>query len=145
MPVNKIRILEKFATADKYIEITKNVLKNSFIDFKDRYDLQLQGERLFEIISQIILDTCTHIVSHSKIGAPKHYSDCLRKLTELGIIPGEKIEKFIDLIKMRNLLVHQYNSIDYQLLYDALNSLSQDFQYYKSCILTWLQTQNLDK
>ncbi len=105
----------------------------------ERLDLQLQAERLFEVLSQIILDVCTHIVAHSNIQAPQSYIECINRLSELGILPQEKISTFSSLIKMRNLIVHQYGDIDHGILFNALKMLLEDFKEYQTIILTWLK------
>jgi len=116
---------------EPYLDYPKN-------EFITRLDLQLQAERLFEVLSQIILDVCTHIIANSNIQAPKSYSECITKLSELNIIPKEKVSTFSSLIKMRHLVVHQYSDISYNTLYDALNSLIHDFKDYQTLILSWL-------
>ncbi len=105
----------------------------------ERLDLQLKAERLFGVLSQIILDVCTHIVAHFNVQAPQSYIDCMNRLSELGILPQEKISTFSSLIKMRNLIVPQYGDIDDSVLFNALKMLLEDFKEYQTIILTWLE------
>lgn len=55
---------------------------------------QLQAERLFEILAQIMLDVCTHIVANSNLSAPGSYADSMRKLVDLKIVEKSKLDKF---------------------------------------------------
>ncbi|MFQ5819483.1 MAG: DUF86 domain-containing protein [Candidatus Heimdallarchaeota archaeon] len=139
MSIDSIRIKDKFNFGKKYLEAVNRIISFSKEEFMERLDLQLQAERLFEVLSQIILDVCTHIVAHSNVQAPQSYIDCMNRLSELGILPQEKISTFSSLIKMRNLIVHQYGDIDHSILFNALKILLEDFKEYQTFILTWLE------
>ena len=40
---------------------------------------------------------------------------------------------------MRNLIVHQYGVIDYQMLFNSLKVLENDFLRFQNGILEWLE------
>lgn len=103
------------------------------------------AERAFEIISQLILDICTHIVATRNLPTPNHYADCLIKLLNEGILDKKYQQKFQDLIKMRNLIVHQYGEINFELLFKALTTLNDDFLIFQKSILTWIDDLKLSK
>ncbi len=138
MPLNHILIKEKYDHAKKYLVILRKILTNSTDVFISNFELQLEGERIFEVITQIILDICTHIVANSDVETPKSYSDCMQALNSLNILTKEKTERNISLIKMRNLIVHQYGIIDYEMLYQSLGTLERDFTSFKKDILRWI-------
>ena len=144
MPIDSIRIKEKFNFGKKYFEVAERMTSFLKEEFMERLDLQLQAERLFEVLSQIILDVCTHIVAHSNVQAPQSYSECMKRLSELDILPQEKVSTFSSLIKMRNLIVHQYGDINYDILFNALRDLLKDFKEYQTIILTWLEEKGKD-
>jgi uncharacterized protein YutE (UPF0331/DUF86 family) len=85
-----------------------------------------------------MLDICTHIISMSQISPPKSYADCMVKLGEMNIFETEQSRKFSNLIKMRNIIVHQYDSIDHSILYESLETLISDFKEFQDKILKWL-------
>ena len=105
---------------------------------EDDIDLQLKAERIFEILSQILLDICTHIIAHSKEPPPQTYSDCMKKLGSLNIITPQTAEKAASMVKMRNIVVHQYTNINYNLLFEGLCELHQDFPLIQKEILAWI-------
>ncbi len=139
MPLNHILIKEKFDYTKKYLVILRKIITNPVDTFIDNLELQLEGERIFEILAQIMLDICTHIVANADIETPKSYSDCMSALNSLTIIPKEETEKYISLIKMRNLIVHQYGVIDYEILYQSLVTLERDFTNFRRHILIWFE------
>jgi uncharacterized protein YutE (UPF0331/DUF86 family) len=140
MNINFGRIREKFLQSKKYWIKLNTIIAKSPEEVEKDLDLQLISERIFEILSQIVLDICTHIISQSEESAPQNYSDCIKKLGKIGIIEQETSVKLISLIKMRNIVVHQYGDIDYNLLLQGLKDLHHDYIQFENEILSWINT-----
>ncbi len=140
LPFDKNRILGKFETAKRYLQKSKEIQDYELKRFLSDFDLQLKGERVLEVLSQIMLDVCTHIVANSDSETPLTYSDCMKILARLQIISENSAEKYARLIKMRNLIAHQYSRVDNQLLYEGLKQLQVDFIQFQKAILLWLKS-----
>ncbi len=134
-------IRQKFLSCKKYWPKLKEIILKTLKDLEEDIDLQLKAERIFEIISQILLDICTHIISHSEEEPPQTYSECMRKLGRLNILAPQTAEKAAAMIKMRNIVVHQYAIINYRLLFEGLCELHQDFPQIQKEILAWIDSQ----
>lgn len=141
MAVNSDFLKEKLAYSKKYIERLRRIIEISEKIFLDDFSLQLESERIFEVISQIMLDICTHIIAHSSETPPSSYSDCMNKLVDVGVIKEDESNNFINIIKMRNLLVHQYGVINLEILFAGLKMLDSDFVKFKEIILSWIEKQ----
>jgi len=141
MAVNADFLKEKLAYSKKYIERLRRIIEISEKIFLDDFSLQLESERIFEVISQIMLDICTHIIAHSSETPPSSYSDCMNKLVDVGVMKEDESNNFINIIKMRNLLVHQYGIINLEMLFASLKMLDSDFVKFKEIILSWIEKQ----
>lgn len=139
LPINRVLIEEKLNNSKKYLKSLKKLLDNPDEKFISDLDMQLKGERLFEVLAQIMLDICTHIVANTDIETPASYTDCLKALEKLEIFSKEISKTFISIVKMRNLIVHQYGIIDYQMLFSSLKKLEKDFLLFQNGILEWLE------
>ncbi len=139
MAINSDFLKEKFAYSKKYIERLRSIIVISEKIFLDDFSLQLESERIFEVLSQLMLDICTHIIAHSSETPPSTYSDCMRKLVDVGVINEEESINFIKIVKMRNLLIHQYGTIDQGMLFTALKMLETDFLQFKNSVLSWIE------
>ena len=139
MSFDPILIKDKFNQSKKYLLIINQLLELEFREFENNLEKKLVAERVFEILSQIVLDVCTHIVAKQKLTTPKNYADCINKLVDEGIIPPKYQERFRNIIRMRNLIVHQYVEIDYEFLFGVLKTLNDDFMIFQKFILQWLQ------
>lgn len=137
--VDKEWILEKFASAQPYLNLVHELIDVPKEEYISDFKLNVQAERVFEVLSQVMLDICSHVVACLDLGVPATYSDCLFKLAENGIIPDDDLNALVPLIRMRNLIVHQYGRIDRGIVHDSLIDLVKDFSKYKTAILEWME------
>jgi len=132
---------EKFLSNKKYWSKLEDIISKTSDELDKDLDLQLVSERIFEILSQIVLVICTHIIAHLKESPPQTYADCMKKLGDLGIISPQTAEKATSLVKMRNIVVHQYGKINYKLLFEGLHELHQNFPQFQKEVLRWIDSQ----
>ncbi len=140
MAVDQRFIVDKLNSSVKYLASLKLLLQQPQSKFSQDLDSQLKGERLFEILVQIMIDVCTHIVANSAEPTPTSYSDCMLALSRLKVIPNDFADKCVKIIKMRNLITHQYDVVDHKILYDGLRALQQDFLMYQKAVLAWVKS-----
>lgn len=139
MEINKKRIQEKLHHLSIQILHLNEILStNTPEEFKQSWQTYNLAERIIEIIMQIIIDICTHIVA-SLDQAPQTYSGCMEVLKNKGILDLELSNNLIDAVKMRNLIVHQYEVIDYERLFSLISKLITDSEAYKNSILDWIK------
>lgn len=86
-----------------------------------------------------MLDICTHIIAMSQTTSPASYVDSMTKLGNIHILNKERSHKYSTLIKMRNVIVHQYDTINLSMLYESLSELLIDFGNFKKEILEWIE------
>jgi len=139
MVVDKLFIIEKLNSSGKYLVSLKKLLHQPSSEFCQDIDSQLKGERIFEILVQNMIDVCTHVVAHSTEPAPPTYGDCMLALSRLKVIHQDFAEKCVKIVKMRNLITHQYDVINHAILYEGLQALQLDFVRFQKAVLSWLQ------
>lgn len=135
-------VREKFLSTKKYWSKLNDIISKTSDDLESDLDLQLKAERIFEILIQIILDICTHIIANMKESPPQTYAECMKKLSNIGVISEQTGELAISLVKMRNIVVHQYGKINYNLLFEGLRELSEGFPIYQDEVLKWVESQD---
>ena len=139
--MDTLYIKNKFVEADPYLNELRTLTKLNADEYLENFQRTLAGERLFEIISQIILDICTHIVARLEVEKPSNYSDCITTLSKQGILEIEFGKRIAELIKMRNIIVYRYGKIDQSLVFSSLKTIQADFEKYKSSVLSWMKNQ----
>lgn len=139
MTVDVKLITRKFLSLKKYLSALDQVLAHPLSDLEEQIGLQLQAERIFEIIAQAMVDICTHIIVNLSDRVPESYSECMKSLGKGGVISNELAVKLAEMAKMRNLIVHRYEVIDYRLLYEALKEIRKDVESFRQTIFRWLE------
>ena len=99
----------------KQIMKTKEISLESYLK-----DDMLKDATKFRLLSLIegMISLCNHIVSRSEISPQSTYSECFSRLSELGIISENLVDKIVNMIRFRNILVHQYWIIDEEKIYE---------------------------
>ena len=138
MSINKDKIKDIFNKASDYLVFLEKINKIDLETFLNDLQIHLIAERLYEVLAQIMLDVCTHIISVKQITAPSTNAECMNKLVTLNIIDNDFAKVLTNLIKMRNRIVHQYDDINYEILFSSLKRISTDFITFKNKILTYL-------
>ncbi len=59
-----------------------------------------------ELAIQQMIDVCKHIVSRLNLREPISYADCFEILEEKRIVSEENLDKYKNMVKFRNLLIH---------------------------------------
>jgi len=72
---------------------------------------------------QIIIDVSCSFVADKNLGIPKNYSECIELIISNNYLDKELGKRIIQMVGLRNLLVHEYGIIDLNKLYEYLNHL----------------------
>jgi len=103
-------------------EITINDLsQNKRFEWELRYGF-------FESI-QIMIDISCKITNIYNLGTPQNYRECIELLGRYNYLKKEHIDRYTAMIGLRNLLIHEYTTIDKKKLYEFLNALD-DFKNF---------------
>lgn len=82
---------------------------------------------------QIVIDTACHLVVHHNLGNAKTYADCIGLLGSFDIIDENLEKRLTGMAGLRNILVHEYVTIDIDRLFDMLNHL-EDFTTFSQIV-----------
>jgi len=131
---------------DRLKVLEKNV--NILNDFRKKYSLEDLKEKeiewvlrygLFESI-QIVIDLSCHIVSKYNLGNPSNYGDCIKILQEKKYISSELAQTLQSMVGLRNILVHEYITVEVEKIYSLLDSIS-DFKLFAESIEKYLNDE----
>lgn len=123
-----MEILEKLkGLSDNLIilESIKEELTGGIIGKRTEWEVRYG---LFESI-QIVIDIACKVTSYYNLAHPKSYGECISALVNSRYIDSNIAEKTTRMIGLRNLLVHEYATIDTVKLIDFLEYLD-DFREF---------------
>lgn len=88
-------------------------------------------ERRLQVAIQACLDIAGHIVSQAAVKKPKQENkELFLILVELGIIENKLAKKLVQMVGMRNILVHEYLEVARERVYKAVkNDLGDIVQF----------------
>jgi len=77
---------------------------------------------LFESI-QIVIDICCHLTAKYNLGNAQTYSDCILLLKKENYLSGEVAENLLGMTGLRNILIHEYVTVEVSKLFALLEHL----------------------
>lgn len=100
-----------------------------FEEFKDSWPLRSMSERALQVAVEIIIDIAERIIALEKAGPVPTAADAIDRLAELGILSSA--ERYKPIVKFRNLIVHEYEQIDAQIVYEIITEKLDDFYAFR--------------
>lgn len=79
-----------------------------------------------QVAIQILIDVGSHVVSRLGLGAPETSRDLLERLEAAGRIPAGSTSRFGKMFGFRNRVVHLYDRIDDERVYEIITSHLDD-------------------
>ena len=123
-------IHRKFALLDKYIlKLEGNLSDVTYEAFKDDWALQRVAERSLQVMIEIVIDVSERIIALRDAGPAATASEAIEKLQILGVI--KSADYYINMIKFRNFIVHQYEEIEPEILFNFSKNKLQDFRKFR--------------
>ncbi|OQX81996.1 MAG: hypothetical protein B6D56_00990 [Candidatus Omnitrophica bacterium 4484_70.1] len=88
---------------------------------------------------QIVIDVGNHILAAIGESQIEDYTDIIDKLGERNIISAEFAQSIRGMVGLRNILIHEYSSIDLNKVYDILQNKLDDFYKFIEYIEDYLK------
>ena len=111
---SKLRIIEE------KVDNIKNWEIDSLRDLQENSMLHLAVERALQIAIEAMIDVAERILALKKIPPQNSSAFSLKKLQELNILENEK--DYTDMIRFRNFIVHRYENIDLDIIFNILTN-----------------------
>ena len=120
----KLRLLEqKLQEIESWKIISLKQLKNSSM-------LNNALERALQVSVEIMIDVSERILAFEKIPPLNGASENMKKLENIQVL--KKADKYMNMVRFRNFIVHRYEYIDLDILFDiAKNKLN----YFRDFII----------
>jgi uncharacterized protein YutE (UPF0331/DUF86 family) len=121
-------IVAKLAIIEEYLKKLQEYFPVSLEQFKSDWGLQKIVERSLQVMIEVMIDIAERIIAQKSITPQKTAADTLKKLRELGIIQSD--DAYSKMVRFRNLVVHQYDSIELGILYSIVQNNLDDFNKF---------------
>lgn len=88
------------------------------------------GIHALQISTEAMLDVFTHIVARLHLGAPTNDRETLEIMLQKGLISQEHFQRYFQMNKFRNKVVHGYMDVDAKKVFQMLQENLGDFQSF---------------
>ncbi len=127
-------IENKISAVKKYLKILERYGKYSVEEIRDDVDIRGMVERYLYLAAQSTIDLAESIIAYRKFRKPTTMSEAFYILEEEGIIPAELNKKMVGMVGFRNVIAHDYDKIDYDIVYSALREGIKDIERFVDCV-----------
>lgn len=93
-----------------------------------------------QITVQALLDAGAHILSGRFKESPREYAEIVPQLARHAVIDAALGDRLLHIAGFRNILVHEYGTVDYALVHEKLGQLDE-LAALAAAIESWLQMQ----
>ena len=137
--VDKAVILRKISELELYQKQIREFSDITLQGYKADWKTQRIVERTLQIMIETCADIANHIVSDRGMRSPTSYTDTFKVLFENNIIDSELFTIMEKMAKFRNIVVHQYEEVDAEIVIFILKKHLGDFERFKEAILAYLK------
>ncbi len=139
--VDKLLVGRKLAQIDTYLKQIGDFSRISLNQYKINWRTQRIVERTLHILIEACVDIANHIISDREMRLPTAYADTFTVLMENKVIGKNLCGTLEKMARFRNVVVHQYETIDPTIVVSILHRNLRDFQKYKKAIIKYLSSQ----
>lgn len=137
--MDRERILSKLGALDNYLEELNALKPDSFEEYASDIEKRMACERLLHLAIETTIDICYLLVKELKLGLPASDESVIQKLS--GAFSPGVAEKLTGMKRLRNVLVHRYDEIMDEKVFQIIENDLDDFTAFKTETLKILESK----
>lgn len=118
-------IKEKIGRIFEYLQVLKKYQNISYEDFLEDHHFTI--ERILELLVTTASDILMHKMALGQESLPTTLRATFLRAGELGWLPADLAENLARAAAMRNLLVHGYEKVDLQIVFQSIRPALRDY------------------
>src|SRR3989337_1936384 len=131
-------IRKKLSELENNIQTLDRLRSYSLTDLQNDKEKAWSVEHGLQLSIQIIIDTGNHILAAKGEQEVEEYVDIIVKLGARAIAPSKFAQAIRWMAGFRNILIHEYASVDMKKVYDVLHNRLDDFRKFAGYIEMYL-------
>lgn len=117
-----MRIKDKIEEIEKYLQELNEIIPASFENYQSDFKTKAACERYAERIIEAVIDLIFLVIKEKSFKIPEEEKEIFEILTNEKIISQDLGYRLRNAKGMRNILVHQYENIDDDILFEAITT-----------------------
>jgi len=131
----KDAIINKIASLQRYVQRARTIYKNKQENFLKDFDAQDAAILNIMRACELSIDLANYLIKQNKIGIPTSSSESFNLLAQNKIISFELAEKLKKMVGFRNISVHEYQKINYQIVISVIENELDDLITFTEIII----------
>jgi len=117
-------LVERLADLKRHLDHLRQIRPRVVTAAQLESDLSLHNDVMFSllVVSQAVIDVAGELAARAGIRF-QDYTEAIRALRQVPGFPAELVESLVQLPGFRNVVIHEYVSLDYSRVVDALDHL----------------------
>ena len=129
--MSSLSVIEtKISHIQKYLKLLERYKEFSQKEIEHNPDLRGAVERYLYLTVQATLDLGEAIISFKEFRRPGTYTDIFYILGEEKFVSADLSGKLVRMTKFRNVIAHDYEKVDFGIVYDALKNRLMDIEKF---------------
>ncbi len=129
--MSSIKVIEnKISSAKKYIKILQRYNGYKKEEIESNIDIKGAVERYLYLAVQATIDLAEAVISYKGFRKPTTMSEAFDILNEERIIPAKLTGELVKMVGFRNIIAHDYEKIDYKVVYNVLQKGRKDIESF---------------
>ncbi len=140
--LNKDFVYTKISLIEEELSRLEEFSQYSLDKIASDYKKQAIFERLLERVISRAIDINQHLIaelSTKETLSPKNYKETFSGLVKFKIYSQKFAEQISKSVGTRNILVHDYDNVDYGKIYASISDCLKDYHQYCEYILKFLE------
>ncbi len=130
----KIVVENKISAIRKYLTILKRYRSYSRKEIEEDIDIRGAVERYLYLVVQAVIDCSEAVIALRRFRKPTTMSDTFYILQEEGVISQAQTKVLVQMSGFRNIIAHDYEKIDYDVVYKAIHEGPKDVMQFVKTI-----------
>lgn len=136
--VDKALIFRKIASLSEYRKQIGEYSEITVEQYRGDWKIQRIVERTLQMMIELCADIANHVISDESLRTPETYSDTFRVLAENNILTADQLAVMEKMAKFRNIVVHQYESVDAEIVILVLRRHLNNFSQFIDSVVQFI-------
>ncbi|MFA6285054.1 MAG: DUF86 domain-containing protein [Parcubacteria group bacterium] len=133
--MTEISVIEnRISSIRKYLKTLERYRNFSIDEILNDVDKKGAVERYLYLATQSAIDLADATISYKKFRKPTSMSESFHILNEEEVIPSDLTEKMIKMTGFRNVVAHDYEKIDYEVVSAILQEGLKDIENFTKIV-----------
>jgi uncharacterized protein YutE (UPF0331/DUF86 family) len=137
-----LTIARHLAQLQVYLAQLRELQQHSRADLDTDWRTRATVDRTLQMAIEVVISVCDQLIASLSLPLPDAGRDAVLVVARAGVISDDLGARLARAVGFRNILVHQYMSIDYDCVYDVLQHDLPAFEQFLNQVGAFLDAQN---